>query len=518
MQRRYAQSFSGFGGTSQRASSSVAMGQQYGYGGGVEAYRRVRRSNGGSLYGMARGAAGLSYGGGAAGLSYGGGAAGLSYGGGAAGISYGGGAAGSYGYGGGIKMAQASTVGGAFGMGGGASSYGAGAFGRSGGGVVYGTPGGPGLPGVPGMIGLPGMGGVPGVPGDIGYAPFSVNEKQLLQTLNDRLASYLDKVKNLEITNRELEDKLRAFTINKVQIRDLQVYEDQLIPLRQQVLTLLVDNSRTALELDNAKLTADDFRVKYETEYTMRQSVESDVCGLKTLKTDYDFSIQALGQELQLLTDELTNIKTAHELEVVALRNEMAGTVVVDMDVADTTNLTRVLEEMRAEYEAVVATSRAEVETWYNKQVELRQHEETMTSETTVTTSSEILETRKSVHTMQTELDSLRVTKLTLEETLIDCDTQCQMQLQRINNMVVTNECELCSLRDQAMLQAQEYQQLLNMKMKLEMEIATYKQLLETADLGAVLQQTGGVVVAGGGVLVTDGPELKQQFIPSRVI
>ncbi|KAJ8264171.1 hypothetical protein GJAV_G00146010 [Gymnothorax javanicus] len=361
----------------------------------------------------------------------------------------------------------------------------------------------------PGVPGIPGIPGVPGTLGAVGI-PFDVNEKQVLQALNDRLASYLGKVKNLETINRELEEKLRAFTINKVQIRDLQVYEDQLVPLRQQVLTLLHDNAVLALDLDNAKLAADDFRTKYETEYVMRQSVEGDIAGLKTLKTEYDLSIEALRQDFQVLTDELTTMRKVHEEEVIALRNEMAGTVTVDIQAAETTNLARVLEEMRTEYETVVQQNRAEIETWYTKQVELKQMEEQKTTATTVETSTEILESRKTVHSLQSELESVRVTELTLKEQLYETEMQYQMQLQRLNGMVVVIETDLASVRDSALLQAQDYQALLNIKMKLEMEIATYRALLEGASVeaatSAVVQQQAGagaaVAVGGGGLAV----------------
>lgn len=66
-----------------------------------------------------------------------------------------------------------------------------------------------------------------------------INEKQLLQVLNDRLAVYLEKVKRLETTNHELKEKLHAFTANRVQTSfNLEPYEIQIKPLREKVLSI----------------------------------------------------------------------------------------------------------------------------------------------------------------------------------------------------------------------------------------------------------------------------------------
>ncbi|KAJ8336803.1 hypothetical protein SKAU_G00380230 [Synaphobranchus kaupii] len=505
MQGASSQSFTGS--SSQRASSSSSSAQQAFSSQSARvgmAGRAGAVSVGGAGYGLGYGGYGAGIGS-SAGIGYG---AGTGYGvgiGSGAGIGYGVGIGSGAGIGYGTKIGYGSST---YGLGSSATAMGAsyGAIAGAGGiraaqasglGLGAGVIGGSGMvspalsiygrPSSGFGVGVPGMPGAPGVPGALGYAPFAVNEKQLLHSLNDRLASYLEKVKNLESVNHVLEEKLRAFTINKVQIRDLQVYEDQLVPLRQQLVTFMLDNSRTALELDNAKLTADDFRMKYETEYNIRESVEADIAGLKGLKTEYDFSNQALRQEFQLLTDEFASLRTIHEQEVVALRSEMAGTVTVDLQAGETINLSAVLQEMRSEYEAVVQQNRQEVETWYEKQATLNQVVEQHTAETTVSTSTEILESRKFWHSLQTELDSLYTSRMTLEENLLATESQFQVQVQRLNGMVVASENELTILRDNALVQAQDYQNLLNIKMRLEMEIATYKQLLEGADMGALV-------------------------------
>lgn len=54
--------------------------------------------------------------------------------------------------------------------------------------------------------------------------------------------------------------------------------------------------------------------------------------------------------------------------------------------------------------------------------------------------------------------------------------------MEKYNNIVVRLEGELTNLRANIQYQTQEYEALLNMKMKLEAEISTYKGLLDGED------------------------------------
>lgn len=73
--------------------------------------------------------------------------------------------------------------------------------------------------------------------------------------------------------------------------------------------------------------------------------------------------------------------------------------------------------------------------------------------------------------------------KATLEETLRNTDLRSNMEVEKYNSIILQLEAELMQLRSNIQQQGQEYEALLNIKMKLEAEIATYKRLLDGGDL-----------------------------------
>merc|ERR1712131_423313 len=94
------------------------------------------------------------------------------------------------------------------------------------------------------------------------------NEKATMQNLNDRLASYLDKVRSLEAANSKLEIQIREYYEKKgpAAERDYSQYWAVINDLKDKINAATVDNANILLQIDNSKLAADDFRTKFEHE------------------------------------------------------------------------------------------------------------------------------------------------------------------------------------------------------------------------------------------------------------
>ncbi|NXC64751.1 KRT36 protein, partial [Aleadryas rufinucha] len=185
----------------------------------------------------------------------------------------------------------------------GGGSYGGAACGGYGGGLSMGS--------LAGGFG----GGFAGSCGPGGDLLLNGNEKVTMQNLNDRLAAYLEKVRRLEEENAQLEHHIREWYRKQAPSvsKDYSSYYQTIEQLQNQIISATVDNNRMLLDIDNSKMTAEDFRMKYENELIIRQTVEADINGLRNLMDDLTLVRSSLESELESLKDELIALKRNHE-------------------------------------------------------------------------------------------------------------------------------------------------------------------------------------------------------------
>ncbi|KAM4603875.1 uncharacterized protein ACJ7VT_018519 [Polymixia lowei] len=304
------------------------------------------------------------------------------------------------------------------------------------------------------------------------------NEKMQMQYLNDRFAAYLEKVRMLEANNYELEQQLRSITFSKVVPRDFSDFDVLIQQLTQQLLIVLTQNNNISLQIDNAKLAADDFRVRWESELSLRQTLEGDMAGLRTLQQDYDMASQATAQELQSLMNDFMTMKKNHQQEILSMANKI-GSCNVNMQVAESVDLSQVLADIRAEYEAVMDYNRRNAESWYIKQAEMKQPQTTQVNKTVVGETQEVANGQQYFHTLQMELEGLVMGNESLEARHAEVEAQYQQTLMNMSCLVADLEGDVSCIHQGIAQQREEYHNLLDIKSRLEMEIGTYKQLLE---------------------------------------
>ncbi|KAL6085608.1 hypothetical protein STEG23_032159 [Scotinomys teguina] len=314
---------------------------------------------------------------------------------------------------------------------------------------------------------------------------FAGNEKLAMQNLNDRLASYLEKVRSLEQSNFTLEAQIKQWyeTNAPSTIKDYGPYYTQIKELQNQIKNAQIQNARCVLQIDNAKLAAEDFRLKFETERGMRITVEADLQGLSKVfdsltlqKTDLELQIEELSKDLALLKKE-------HQEEVDALRRQLGTNVSVEVDAAPGLNLGEMMNEMRQKYEVLAQKNLQEAKEQFERQSEALQQQVTVNTEELKGTEAQVTELRRTYQNLEIELQSHLSMKESLERTLEDTKARYASQLAAIQGMLSSLEAQLMQIRSDTERQNQEHNILLDIKTRLEQEIATYRRLLEGEDV-----------------------------------
>ncbi|XP_067909511.1 alpha-internexin-like [Heterodontus francisci] len=306
------------------------------------------------------------------------------------------------------------------------------------------------------------------------------NEKEQLQGLNDRFAVYIDKVRGLEQQNRVLEAELTVLRQRHAEPSRLaELYEQEMRELRGQVDELSSGRCQALLDRDGLEQELHKVRLRLDDELRVREEAEA---AARAYRKDVDGATLArleLEKKVESLLDELGFVRKLHEEEVAELRGLIqAAQVQVEVDLAKP-DLTAALRDIRAEYESLAARNTQSAEDWYKTKFADMTEAAAKSSEVLRANREELSEYRRQLQSRTIEVEAVRGTNESLERQLREMEERHSAEIAGYQDAIGQVEDELRNTKAEMARHLREYQDLLNVKMALDIEIAAYRKLLE---------------------------------------
>ncbi|CAB3400865.1 unnamed protein product [Caenorhabditis bovis] len=358
-------------------------------------------------------------------------------------------------------------------------------------------------------------------------------EKKEMSELNDRLASYIEKVRFLEAQNRKMEkdldllrgkwgqDSTSVKVMFETELRSaselIQDSEKDRAKLEDEIRKLTSEHNNYRNKMHEAERAHDVTKKELDDVLARLGALESEIDLLKRRISLFEENVGHLKREnhrligelqqarnavehetlnridyqnqVQTLLEECDFVKRVHDSEIHDLLIMASRDTTIENREYFKNELSSAIRDIRNEYDQINNVHRTDIESWYKLKVQEIHTQASRTNLEQNYAREEVKRLRTTLGDMRGKMADMEGRNLLLEKQIDDLKYQMEEDMRSYEQALIDKDTNINKMRDESKILMVELQMLIDTKQTLDAEIAIYRKMLEGEENRAGLRQ-----------------------------
>lgn len=274
------------------------------------------------------------------------------------------------------------------------------------------------------------------------FKSIRTQEKAELQDLNDRFASFIERVHELEQQNKLLETELLLLRQRQTEPSNIRaLYEHEIRQLRAAVEEARHEKQAAQSHRDEMENVLRNMQKRYEDEVLGREEAEGRLMDARKEADEAELGQAELEKRVGTLLDELAFLKRLCESEIAELQAQIqySADVSVEMEIAKP-DLSAALRDIRVQYEKLAQQNLQAAEDWFCSEMNVMTVGATRTTDSARSARDEAGDYRRLLKSKTLEIDACRGMNNALENQLQEVE---EKQSAEISALQVRNRLQM---------------------------------------------------------------------------